>query len=76
VAEDRLLLVLEGVTEHIAGRVTDRIRTLFDGMMFTWEGCEQPIQVRVGLLELKPGEDLATMLQDAERVLADGGSRQ
>jgi diguanylate cyclase (GGDEF)-like protein len=76
VAEDRLLLVLEGVPEHAAGRVTERIRALFDGMMFTWEGREQPILVRVGLLELMPGEDLATMLQDAEHVLADASSRR
>jgi GTP cyclohydrolase II len=76
VAEDRLLLVLEGVPEHVAGRVTARIRALFDGMTFTWEGREQPILVRVGLLELMPGEDLATMLQDAEHVLADESSRQ
>jgi PleD family two-component response regulator len=73
VGEDRLLLVLEEVTEHVAGRVIDRIRALFDGMKFTWEGHEQPIEVRVGLLQLMPGEDLATMLQSAERVLADEG---
>lgn len=75
VAEDRILLVLEGVPAHGARRVAERMRELFNGMMFAWEDCEQPVRIRVSLLQLVPGEGLSTVLQGTERILVDEGSR-
>lgn len=75
VADDRILLVLDGVSAHAARRVAERVRELFSDMMFTWEGSEQPMLVRVSPSQLVPGDGLSAMLQGAERVLADEGSR-
>lgn len=70
-AEDRLLLVLEGVSASVAERVAARIHETFRGMTFEWKGREHPVLVRVGVSQLMPGEDLATMLQGAEWMPAD-----
>jgi GTP cyclohydrolase II len=71
VAEDRILLVLEGVSIHVAGKVTDRVRELVSGMAFEWGDRKHRIATRVGVLQLRPGEDLSTLLADTERLLAE-----
>lgn len=76
VADDRLLLVLEGVSAFIAHRVAARIRDALQGLTFAWKDRDHPVAVRIDVSPLPRGETLATMLQGAERMLPDEGVSQ
>lgn len=76
VAEDRLVLVLEGVSEFIAHRVAARIRDALHGMTFAWKDRDHPAAVRVDVCQLPRGESLAELLRDAERIFPDESAIQ
>jgi GTP cyclohydrolase II len=71
VAEDRLVLVLEGVSEFIAHRVAARVRDALHGMTFAWSSHDHPVALRVDACRLADGESLAELLRDAEQLLPD-----
>jgi GTP cyclohydrolase II len=71
VAEDHLVLVLEGVSEFIAHRVAARIRDALHDMTFAWKDRDHAVIVRVDVCQLPRGESLTELLRGAERLLPD-----
>jgi GTP cyclohydrolase II len=76
VADDRLVLVLEDISEFAAHRVAARIRDALHGMTFAWKDRDHPVTVRIDVGLLPQGDSLAELLHGAERILPDDSVTQ